>query len=302
MLIEAFIDYLRYERALSQRTVEEYRSDLKAFETFFKSLDSDLTWNSVDTDVAREWVVDMMERGNKASSVQRRLSALRTFYRYLMKRSLVTHDPVRNLVSPKKERPLPAFIREEEMQRLLDQEGMFADTFEGRRDRLIIEMFYETGLRLSELTGLDLEDLDMEAQAIRVIGKGNKQRIVPFGNRLLHIINIYLGERNARILEGRTAAVFVTKKGERITGAQVRVMVKAKLGLVTMQRKRSPHVLRHTFATTMLNHAADLQTVKELLGHERLQTTEVYTHTTFEELKQVYAKAHPRAAGTDKDN
>lgn len=302
MLIEAFIDSLRYERALSERTIEEYRSDLKAFEAFFKSLDGDLTWNSVDTDVAREWVVDMMERGNKASSVQRRLSALRTFYRYLMKHELVEHDPVRNLVSPKKERPLPAFIRDDEMQRLLDQDGMFAETFEGRRDRLIIELFYETGLRLSELTGLDFDSVDLAAQTIRVHGKGNKERLVPFGERLLHIINIYIGERKMLPAGASAMAFFVTAKGERLAGPQVRKMVREKLGLVTMQRKRSPHVLRHTFATTMLNHAADLQTVKELLGHERLQTTEIYTHTTFEELKQVYAHAHPRAVAADKDN
>ena len=299
MLIKAFIDYLRYERGLSERTIEEYASDLKAFEEFYKSLESDLTWESVDTDVAREWVVRKMEQGNKASSVQRRLSALRTFYRYLMKRGMVDHDPVRSLASPKKERTLPAFIRDEEMQRLLDQPGMFADTFEGRRDHLIIELFYETGLRLSELTGLDLSSIDPEARLLRVIGKGNKQRIVPFGDRLLHIINIYIGERSL-LPALQTDALFVTSKGARMTGPQVRTMVKAKLGLVTSQRKRSPHVLRHTFATTMLNHDADLQTVKELLGHERLQTTEIYTHTTFEELKQVYAHAHPRAAGTDK--
>ena len=299
MLIKAFIDYLRYERGLSERTIEEYRSDLKAFEEFYKSLDSDLSWESVDTDVAREWVVRKMEQGNKASSVQRRLSALRTFYRYLMKRGLVDHDPVRNLASPKKERTLPAFIRDEEMQRLLDRPEMFADTFEGRRDRLIIELFYETGLRLSELTGLNTTGVDLEARQLRVTGKGDKQRIVPFGDRLLHIINIYIGER-AAMPTLQTTALFVTPKGERMKGPQVRAMVKDKLGLVTSQRKRSPHVLRHTFATTMLNHNADLQTVKELLGHERLQTTEIYTHTTFEELKRVYAQAHPRAAGADK--
>lgn len=301
MLIKAFIDYLRYERALSERTIDEYRDDLKAFETFFKSLDGNLTWNSVDTDVAREWVVCMMENGNKASSVQRRLSALRSCYRFLMKRGMVEHDPVRNLASPKKERVLPAFIRDDEMQRLLDQDGMFDDTFEGRRDRLIIELFYETGLRLSELTGLNVDNVNLAAQTIRVTGKGNKQRIVPFGNRLLHIINIYIGER-ATLPVTDTAAFFITAKGRRMTGPQVRNMVKAKLGLVTTQRKRSPHVLRHTFATTMLNHHADLQSVKELLGHERLQTTEIYTHTTFEELKQVYAKAHPRAGSAGKDN
>ncbi len=294
MLIEAFIDYLRFERGLSERTIEEYQNDLEAFESFFKSLDGDLTWNSVDTDIVREWVVQMMERGNKASSVQRRMSALRSCYRFLLKRGKVTRDPVRSITSPKKERVLPAFIREEDMQRLLDSENTFADNFEGRRDRLIIELFYETGLRLSELIGLNVEDISLVAQAIRVTGKGNKQRLVPFGDRLLSLIKGYLDERAALPVIG-SVAVFISAKGERLKGDKVRMMVKSKLGLVTTQKKRSPHVLRHTFATTMLNHDADLQTVKELLGHERLQTTEIYTHTTFEELKRVYENAHPRA-------
>ncbi len=294
MLIEAFIDYLRFERGLSERTIEEYQNDLEAFESFFKSLDGDLTWNSVDTDIVREWVVQMMERGNKASSVQRRMSALRSCYRFLLKRGKVTRDPVRSITSPKKERVLPAFIREEDMQRLLDSENTFADNFEGRRDRLIIELFYETGLRLSELIGLNVEDISLVAQTIRVTGKGNKQRLVPFGDRLLSLIKGYLDERSTLPVIG-SVAVFISAKGERLKGDKVRMMVKSKLGLVTTQKKRSPHVLRHTFATTMLNHDADLQTVKELLGHERLQTTEIYTHTTFEELKRVYENAHPRA-------
>ena len=294
MLIEAFIDYLRFERGLSERTIEEYQNDLEAFESFFKSLDGDLTWNSVDTDIVREWVVQMMERGNKASSVQRRMSALRSCYRFLLKRGKVTRDPVRSITSPKKERVLPAFIREEDMQRLLDSENTFADNFEGRRDRLIIELFYETGLRLSELIGLNVEDISLVAQTIRVTGKGNKQRLVPFGDRLLSLIKGYLDERAALPVIG-SVAVFISAKGERLKGDKVRMMVKSKLGLVTTQKKRSPHVLRHTFATTMLNHNADLQTVKELLGYEELQTTEIYTHTTFEELKRVYENAHPRA-------
>ena len=296
MLLNAFLDYLRLERNVSQRTYGEYRDDLMAFRAFYKELDSELTWQNIDTDVAREWVVSMMERGHKPSSIQRRLSALRSCYRFLFKRGLVERDPVHNLTAPKSERPLPAFIREEEMDRLLDTDGMFADTFEGRRDKLIISMFYETGLRLSELVGLNLRDVNLAAQSLKVLGKGNKERIVPFGDGLLHLINIYKGERaGIRVQEADREALFVSAKGKRLTGPSVRTMVKRQLGLVTEQRKRSPHVLRHTFATTMLNHEANLESVKELLGHEKLQTTEIYTHTTFEELKKVYSEAHPRA-------
>lgn len=294
MLLEAFLDYLRYERNASTKTVEAYRDDLKAFESFFQGLDSEISWENLDADVAREWVVTMMEHGNKASSVQRRLSALRSMYRFLLRRGYVQRDPVHHLTAPKRERVLPAFVREEEMNRLLDDPQMFADNFDGRRDHLIIAMFYETGLRVSELVGLNLEDVNLTARTLKVTGKGNKQRIVPFGEELLHLINIYIGERS--LLERKDEqAFFVVRKGERLKADRVRRMVKAKLGLVTMQQKRSPHVLRHTFATTMLNHQADLQSVKELLGHARLATTEVYTHTTFEELKKEYHKAHPRA-------
>jgi len=294
MLIESFLDYLRYERNASARTVGEYRDDLKAFESFFKELDSNLSWENLDTDVAREWVVSMMEHGNKASSVQRRLSALRSMYRFLLQRGYVQHDPVHHLTAPKKERVLPAFIREEDMTRLLEDPQMFEESFEGRRDHLIIAMFYETGLRVSELVGLNLDDLNLSMQTLKVTGKGNKQRIVPFGENLLHLINIYIGERSSlEAVDGQ--ALFVSSKGGRVKGQAVRKMVKEKLGLVTMQQKRSPHVLRHTFATTMLNHHADLQSVKELLGHSRLATTEIYTHTTFEELKKEYQHAHPRA-------
>jgi len=296
MLLNAFLDYLRLERNVSQRTFGEYRDDLMAFRSFYKELDSDLTWQNIDTDIAREWVVSMMEKGHKPSSIQRRLSALRSCYRFLFKRGLVDRDPVHNLTAPKRERPLPAFIREEEMDRLLDTDGMFADTFEGRRDKLIISMFYETGLRLSELVGLNLKDINLTAQSVKVLGKGNKERIVPFGDGLLHLINIYIGERaGIQVRETDREALFVSAKGKRLTGSSVRTMVRRQLGLVTEQRKRSPHVLRHTFATTMLNHEANLESVKELLGHEKLQTTEIYTHTTFEELKKVYSEAHPRA-------
>ena len=295
MLLKAFLDYLRYERGASEMTVAAYQGDLKAFESFFKSLDSGLSWDNVDADVAREWVVWMMEHGNKASSVGRRLSALRSCYRFLLKRGLVERDPVHNLTAPKKERVLPAFVREDDMDRLLDTEGMFADSYKGRLEKLIVTMFYETGLRLSELVGLNVDDVNLTAQTVKVTGKGNKQRVVPLGDELLHLINIYIGERSMLPVIVEPDAFFLTEKGSRVRHATVRMMVKAKLGLVTTQRKRSPHVLRHTFATSMLNHEANLESVKELLGHESLSTTEIYTHTTFEELKKVYRDAHPRA-------
>ncbi|MCR5820021.1 MAG: tyrosine recombinase XerC [Bacteroidaceae bacterium] len=293
-MLQAFLDYMRYERNASEKTIDAYKRDLEAFESFFKGLESDLKWETIDTDVARQWVVDMMERGHKASSVQRRVAALRSCYKFLLRRGLISRDPVHLLQTPKKERVLPSFVRESEMDRLLDNDEEWGSGFEGCRDKLIIAMFYTTGIRLSELIGLDMGDVSLQALTIKVTGKGSKQRIVPFGDELLYLINIYIRERE-EICGADESAFFIGRKGGRMRTWQVRNMVRKHLSTVTTLHKRSPHVLRHSFATSMLNHNADLESVKELLGHERLSTTEIYTHTTFEELRKVYREAHPRA-------
>lgn len=295
MSTEPFLDYLRYERGLSENTIEAYRDDLKAFETFYKGLDETLSWDTIDTDIVREWMVSMMERGQKTASVQRRLSALRSCYRFFLSRGMVERDPVHNITSPKKERPLPVFVREQEMDMLLKDEHSFDDSFDGCRDRLIIEMFYQAGLRLAELIGLDVDDVNTETLSLKVVGKGNKQRIIPFGQSLLYYIYRYRQCRDALDVIVDDKAFFLDRKGRRISRARVRSMVRRQLSKVTMQGKKSPHVLRHSFATAMLNHQAGLQSVQELLGHNSLMTTEIYTHTTFEELKKVYHNAHPRA-------
>lgn len=293
-LKDSFLDYLRYERNYSPRTVQCYQDDLNAFEEFCKSLDEQLAWECVDQDVIRQWMVSMMEQGHKETSVNRRLSALRSFYRYALKRHLLERDPSHLLQGPKKRRPLPYFLKESEMDRLLDG-NFFPDNFDGVRDRLILSMFYQTGIRLSELTGLDVDDVDVVRLQIRVLGKRNKERIIPFGDDLLRLIRQY-GELRAPYVEKTgSSAFFITRKGTRISRALVAEKVRTYLAQVTTLKKRSPHVLRHTFATVMLNHDADLESVKELLGHESLSTTEIYTHTTFEELKKVYKQAHPRA-------
>ncbi len=293
MWTDAFLEYLTLERNYSSRTVGEYRDDLEAFESYYKKMDSTLSWETVDGDVVRDWMVSMMEAGRAATTVNRRLSALRTFYRYLLKRGWIEVDPVRSLQGPKKKKPLPVFLKESEMDRLLDG-GFFADDFSGRRDRLIVDTFYSTGIRLSELTGLNDGDVDLRGGVIKVTGKRNKQRIVPFGGELEALFRTYLNEKSSLGME-YGGAVFVDEKGERLTNVKVRNLVRHYLGMVTTQKKRSPHVLRHTFATSMLNHHADLESLKELLGHESIATTEIYTHTTFEELKEMYNQAHPRA-------
>ena len=297
MWIQSFVDYLRYERNLSERTIKGYSAGLEAFERFFKRLDAELCWENLDEDVIRDWMMAMMEEGNRTGSVCCRLSSVRAFYKFLLKRGLVDRNPAHLVVAPKREKNLPIFVREDQMDRLLDG-NYFPEDFVGVRDRLILLAFYSTGMRLSELTGLALDDVDCKQSQVRVTGKRNKQRVIPFGSEMMSSIHSYLAMRHAMLMEKGIVSnwLFVSEKsGGRMSDSKVRQIVQAYLGRVTTLRKKSPHVLRHSFATSMLNHRADLQSVKELLGHERLSTTEIYTHTTFEELKDMYNQAHPRA-------
>lgn len=290
--IEDFLKYLTFERNYSQRTIGEYSEDLHGFEQFYKKLDDELSWENIDTDVVRDWVEYMMDKGNTATSVNRRLSALRSFYRYALKRGLVENDPTYKLQGLKRKKPLPQFLKEAEMDTLLVPE-MWGNTYKDVLARTIILTFYSTGIRVSELVGLNNKDINIVTHEIKVTGKRNKQRIIPFGKELEEQIDTYQKLRNDEI--GEQEALFVTAKGERITTAQVRTMVKANLAKVSTLKKKSPHVLRHTFATAMLNNKAGLESVKKLLGHESIVTTEVYTHVTFEQLKKAYNEAHPRA-------
>lgn len=290
--IEDFLKYLTFERNYSQRTIGEYSEDLHGFEQFYKKLDDELSWENIDTDVVRDWVEYMMDKGNTATSVNRRLSALRSFYRYALKRGLVENDPTYKLQGLKRKKPLPQFLKEAEMDTLLVPE-MWGNTYKDVLARTIILTFYSTGIRVSELVGLNNKDINIITHEIKVTGKRNKQRIIPFGKELEEQIDTYQKLRNDEI--GEQEALFVTAKGERITTAQVRTMVKANLAKVSTLKKKSPHVLRHTFATAMLNNKAGLESVKKLLGHESIATTEVYTHVTFEQLKKAYNEAHPRA-------
>lgn len=293
MKIECFLDYLKLERNYSRLTVLKYESCLRLFEEYFKNLNTELEWESVDADVIRDWMESMMDSGLTAATVNGRLSAVRSFYRFALKKGLVENDPAHTITGPKKEKPLPKFIREKDMDRLLQPE-MWGDTYKDICARTIILFFYETGMRVGELVMLDDEMVDLDNRQLKVTGKRNKQRIIPFGAELEQALRDFVRLRDEQV-ERTEKGFFVNEKGQRVTYEQVRRMVKNHLGRVTTQQKRTPHVLRHTFATTMLNHEAGLESVKQLLGHESLATTEIYTHTTFEQLKKVYEKAHPRS-------
>ena len=293
MKIDRFLDYLKLERNYSRLTVLKYESCLRLFEEYFKNLNAELEWESVDADVIRDWMESMMDSGLTAATVNGRLSAVRSFYRFALKKGLIENDPAHTITGPKKEKPLPKFIREKDMDRLLQPE-MWSDTYKDVCARTIILLFYETGMRVGELVMLDDEMVDLDNRQLKVTGKRNKQRIIPFGAELEQALRDFIRLRDEQV-ERTEKGFFVTEKGQRVTYEQVRRMVKNHLGRVTTQQKRTPHVLRHTFATTMLNHEAGLESVKQLLGHESLATTEIYTHTTFEQLKKVYEKAHPRS-------
>lgn len=294
MMIGQFLDYLRYERGFSVQTVQSYGEDLELFESYVENLDNHLSLESVDSDVIRGWMESMMDRGNTATTICRRLSALRSFYRFALSRGLVKADPARNVRNPKKGRPLPQFLREEEMDVLLDGDGMWDDDFQSVRARTILTVFYETGIRLAELVGLDDSDIDHIGRELKVTGKRNKQRVIPFGPGLERTIRHYVDVRDKSVAR-QSSALFVTTKGVRMNARQVRYEVEKNISRVSTLKKRSPHVLRHTFATAMLNHGAGIESVKKLLGHESLGTTEIYTHTTFEQLKRVYNEALDRA-------
>lgn len=293
MMINEFLNYLKYERNRSGLTIKNYGEDLRAFKEFYGNLEGCHSWKSVDSDVIRDWMESMMDKGNNATSINRRLSALRSFYRFALARKLVDKDPVHGVTGPKKGRPLPQFLKENEMDRLLDVEG-WTEGFEDVRDRTIIMTFYETGIRLSELTGLDDSMVDFSNRQLKVTGKRNKQRVIPFGEELLATLRDYMKCRDKEV-NLQSEALFVSAKGQRMTSSQVREAVRKNLSKVCTLKKRTPHVLRHTFATAMLNNKAGIESVKKLLGHESLSTTEIYTHTTFEQLKREYYSAHPRA-------
>ncbi len=293
MKIAEFLSYLNLERNYSQNTILSYGKDLESFQLFLKETDQESDIDTADTDSIRNWIMKLMDEEYSETSVNRKLSSLKTYYHFLIRKGVIEINPTAKVNGPKKKKPLPSFVKEADMEKVLDADS-FGNTFEEIRDRLILCFFYETGIRLSELISLKDKDIDIERMTIKVTGKRNKQRMIPFGESLKKEIEGYLRARN-EATANKSDAFFTKKNGEELYRALVYKTVKQNLSKVVTLKKKSPHVLRHSFATSMLNNGADLESVKELLGHESLTTTEIYTHTTFEELKKVYKQAHPRA-------
>lgn len=291
MIIDQFLQYLQYERNYSTHTVLSYSKDLNQFSDFVVSEQGSFTLSQIDTDLVRLWIVALMESNHAPSTVKRKLSALKSFYKFLLKRGEIKKNPVLTITGPKSSKKIPNFVKEAEMNFLLDEENEDS-AFVALRNRAILHLFYVTGIRRAELLGLKDSDVDMHADVIKVTGKRNKQRLIPIGTEVKQVLLEYQEERDVRIGCG-DGYLFVKEDGEALYPMLLYRIVKGKLANVNLSHK-SPHVLRHTFATSMLNHGAQLNSVKELLGHSSLASTEVYTHTTFEELKRTYNSAHPR--------
>ncbi|MFZ4633857.1 MAG: tyrosine-type recombinase/integrase [Saprospiraceae bacterium] len=288
----AFFQYLTHERRASAHTLVAYKRDLALFLTFIAEKYSLTSVNEVRHPHIRSWMVKLLHEGNATRSVNRRLSCLKSYFRFLKKRGLLTQDPMIKVVAPKTGKRLPVFLPESEL-RTLFFDTDFPDTYAGKRDRLLLEMLYATGLRRSELAGLTLSDVDFERNVLLIRGKGNKTRIAPIGPWLLDMIRAYLLSRSETHPDA-AAWLFLNAKGEAMRGEGVYYIVHKYLSLVSTAEQRSPHVLRHSFATHLSNGGAELNAVKELLGHSSLAATQVYLHNSIERLQEVYEKAHPK--------
>lgn len=299
MSSESFIRYLSFEKRYSNHTVTAYRNDLLQFENFLKEQYGINRLQDADHTMIRSWLVHLMEHEGReqnkkitARSVNRKISALRTFYHFLLKNKKIKHDPMLKIIRPKEAKKLPVFLDESRTEMLLDKAD-FGEGFSARRDRLVLEMFYATGMRLSELCNIKEQNINMADCSIKVLGKRNKERIIPFTGVMKDLISAYRLEKKKCGFNGDY--FFVTDDGKKMYTKSVYRLTKKYMNVVSTANKKSPHVLRHTFATHMLNNGADINSIKEILGHASLAATQVYTHNTIEKLKKVYKQAHPRA-------
>lgn len=295
MITDEFLRYLEAERDASPLTVKTYSEAIDDFVSFLKTLESNLKPEDADSDVVRDWVESMMERGYKATNTCKKLSAVKSLYKYALRKGAVKKDPAHGITGPKKQKTLPAFLKDAEVEMLFDGLEWDRGSIKDVRARTLLLLLYTTGIRRAEVISLRDKDVSIAAHEMKVTGKRRKQRIIPLGQEILEAISLYQQMRDKEIpAADDTGALFRNDHGKQMTEAQVYSLVQHYLSMVTTQKKRSPHVLRHSFATAMLNHDAKLGSVQKLLGHESLNTTQIYTHVTFEELKRSYVNAHPR--------
>lgn len=291
---ESFLQYLQAEKRYSPLTVRSYLTDLEQFNNHINLLGHSGNPGDIVSRHVRSWIVSLIDTGYNPVSIHRKISSIRVFYRYLRKEGHVTGDPFEKVVLPKVKKRLPVFVAEDSLDNLLDNYD-FGDDFEGIRNRTIIEMLYLTGMRRSELTGLRNADVDIGGASVKVTGKRNKQRIIPLLKPFILQLQKYMKSRDEAFPGLKPEWFFTGNKGNKLYDKYVYNVVRKYLSMVTTIEKKSPHILRHTFATHMLNHGADLNSIKEFLGHANLSATQVYTHNSFEKLRKIYKQAHPRA-------
>ncbi len=292
--IYSFIEYLQFEKRYSQHTVIAYQNDLEQFFTFLTSQYDSPPLANITAAFVRSWLAEMRNDDITPKSLNRKISSLKSFFKYQMKVGEVKQSPLTTIISPKVGKRLPSFVGQNDMN-TLQQYVEFPDTWKGLTDKLLLDLFYATGMRLSELINLKESQVDAANSQVKVLGKGNKERIIPVSKELIHQLIAYINQKKEIAREFLCSNFFINEKGKPLYAKYVYNVVKANLSLVTTLKKKSPHVLRHTFATHLTNNGADLNAVKELLGHSSLAATQIYTHNTIDKLKDIYKKAHPKA-------
>jgi integrase/recombinase XerC len=292
--MDLFFKYLTFEKRYSPHTLTSYRTDLGQFAEYLAQTYEITNPAQADHTLIRSWIVTLLQNKLDARSVNRKIACLRSYYKFLLRTGEISQNPMLKVTAPKNAKKLPAFLPQETMQQLFEQIE-FPDTFEGWRDKLVLELLYGTGMRLSELIGLHENSIDLNRKTIRVLGKGQKERILPLNNSLEICLKEYLQRKRAEFTENPVPALLVTTKMQPLYPKLVYRIVKTYTGMVTTSKHRNPHMLRHTFATHLLDNGADLNAIKELMGHSSLAATQVYTHNSIEKLKSVFEKAHPKA-------
>ena len=296
MFLARFIQYIQFEKRYSPHTVSAYQSDLDQFIRFLNTPEETITHPSEITHhLIRNWMVAMMSEDITARSITRKIATLRKYFKFLLQEGIITHNPASKINTPKSPKNLPVVVEDAKLTQMLDDNEVFTHDFKGVRDKLVIETLFGTGMRLAELLGLKETDINIYEGTLKVLGKRNKQRIIPINNELKHLITHYLDLKKSENFNNNSLTLLVTNKGADAYPKLIYLTVHKYLSHISTQNKKSPHVLRHTFATSLLNRGADLNAIKELLGHANLSATQIYTHNSVERLKSIYKQAHPKA-------
>lgn len=292
--IQLFLDYLKFQKRYSQHTIVSYRNDLNSFFGYLQQQFGETPLNDIKTVFVRSWLAELKGQGMESKSINRKISTLKSFFKYQLRQEAITVSPMTAIISPKISKRLPQFVDKKDIDTLLEHVE-FPDTWEGKTERLIVQLFYNTGIRQAELVGLKEIDISKNNSSIKVLGKGSKERIIPVSNQLMFQMQEYMAEKKKKFEVFDKNFLLITPAGKKLYPRYVYNAVNKYLAMVTTIDKKSPHVLRHTFATHLMNGGADLNAVKELLGHSSLAATQIYTHNTIEKLKDIHKKAHPKA-------